>query len=270
MREYFYRKCPLDSCIQVTDLRTCFIRAMEPGYMSQGEYHNFWEIILVLEGEITIATDKTVYVVQNNSMALLTPMEIHWVSNASAQEAGALILSFGGELPDAAGHAIYVLMPDTVHQFSSLVRLIRENFRMETISVIAPKEDHPFIVQEVRSRLELLLTCMLSGRSVRPQTISADYKRIVDYLNSHLHEKLTLYEIAQALSMSVSNMKKVFSKYSDVGVIAYFNRCKLNRAVSLLEQGMSVRTVSDTLGYSSQSAFCTAFKNSFGVPPSRM
>jgi AraC-like DNA-binding protein len=52
--------------------------------------------------------------------------------------------------------------------------------------------------------------------------------------------------------MSVSNLKKTFKKYSDEGVISYFNKMKIRKSIDLLKQDLSIGEISEMLSFSSR------------------
>ena len=62
-------------------------------------------------------------------------------------------------------------------------------------------------------------------------------------------------------------LKKLFRKYTDSGVMAYFSRMKINRAMEMLGAGASVASVSEKLAYANQFYFSTAFKRQTGYTP---
>lgn len=270
MQETYYSRCPLETRICVNALRTSFSRSMVPGDSSGGEFHNFWEIALVLEGELTIATDQTVFTVPTDGLLLLPPMAMHWMSNRTKEQIRFLILSFDAQISHVPENTLYLLTKEDVRAFRQLEQMIATNFDRQQIRILRPKPNRPWAAQEAKSRLELLLVCLLSGNAAPRQSINADYTRIVQFLNRNLHRSLTLEDIARELNMSVSNLKKLFSRYSDTGVIHYFTRCKIGHAITLLRGGHSVKETADMLGYSSQSVFCTAFKTVMGFPPSQI
>lgn len=56
-----------------------------------------------------------------------------------------------------------------------------------------------------------------------------------------MEERLTVAEVARLCSMSESAIKKTFTRYAGIGMMAYFNQMKMRRAARLMEEGMSVR-----------------------------
>ena len=54
------------------------------------------------------------------------------------------------------------------------------------------------------------------------------------------------------------------------GTMKYFNILKMQKALALLEQGVSVRDVGERLGFDSQSYFSTSFKRHFGYSPTHI
>ena len=69
--------------------------------------------------------------------------------------------------------------------------------------------------------------------------------------------------------MSVSNMKRVFGRYSDVGLAKYFLSLKMRRAMALLDAGERADRVAEALDFSEISYFYTVFKRETGMTPSQ-
>ena len=63
-------------------------------------------------------------------------------------------------------------------------------------------------------------------------------------------------------------LKRVFSKFAGMSVHKYFLNLKLNAALKLLQSGKTVTEVTETLNFSSQSYFSSAFKRETGKLPS--
>ena len=94
-----------------------------------------------------------------------------------------------------------------------------------------------------------------------------NYASIVRVLEEHIHENLSVEEIAELCKMSAASVKQTFSRYAGVGIMSYFNRMKVEAAVFMLRSGSSVQETAAALGFSSQNYFSTVFKRIMGKPP---
>lgn len=87
-------------------------------------------------------------------------------------------------------------------------------------------------------------------------------------LNDNIDKNLAVSDIAKLCNMSEINVKKTFKRYSNMGVIKYFNQLKINNAITKMRSGMSIKETATALGFSSQNYFSTTFKRIIDVTPS--
>ncbi|MGN1059475.1 MAG: helix-turn-helix domain-containing protein, partial [Clostridia bacterium] len=131
--------------------------------------------------------------------------------------------------------------------------------------------ESPASVQAVALHLELLLLDILKLDGLEKKadkTRSArDFSRVVEIMNQHIGENVSVPELARLANLSVSNMKKIFQKYAGTGVSKHFTRLKIIRAMQLLEGGLTVSEVSEQLGFSSQNYFSYVFRRETGRLP---
>jgi len=88
-------------------------------------------------------------------------------------------------------------------------------------------------------------------------------------MKENCHRSLCLEQLAQLCEMSVSNMKRIFGRFSDVGVAKYFLSLKIRRAKELLEQEIPASQVAEMLDYSEINYFYTVFKRETGMTPTQ-
>ena len=50
----------------------------------------------------------------------------------------------------------------------------------------------------------------------------------------------------------------------------YIKNYRLEQAVNMLQSGMSIKQISESIGYENVSSFSTAFKKKYGIYPSEM
>ena len=260
--------CKLKRLIDLTGIGTAFIKKMDVGYSSKGEFHKTWEIILAIEGEVSVATDKDVFTLKKHCVAIHPPMEFHRHFNSSGQKNTFAVITFEASCFPVSETSVFNITPYEVQEFISIIQEINTIFLFDGIHVVAPKKPESASVQEIISRSELLWNTVVSRKSIPRNNTSPDYSRIVEFLSSNTDLNLKLADIAESLNMSQSNVKRVFSMYSGIGIMTYFKQLKVQRAIELLKQGLSVQEVSEKLSYSSPSVFCNSFRRITGRAPS--
>ena len=95
------------------------------------------------------------------------------------------------------------------------------------------------------------------------------YKKAVQYMQTHITDKLTIEDIAKYCAISTTSLKNTFLKYAGVGVHQYFLKMKISRAINLLSEGVNVSDIAARLGFSSQAYFSAAFKRETGESPTK-
>ncbi len=100
--------------------------------------------------------------------------------------------------------------------------------------------------------------------------MSLHVKRCTDYIYDHLHENITLADLAKREKLNPSYLSKLFSKELGLGVKDYIIKAKIETAKNILRfSEFSILDISISLGYSSQSAFTAAFRQATGLTPKK-
>lgn len=116
------------------------------------------------------------------------------------------------------------------------------------------------------SRLERLSSLK---RSTRIETLQR-IERARAFVHDHQDRPLSLDEIAGQAALSRFHLSRSFAEVHGLPPLAYHRRLRLDRAARLLKDGTASPTeLSERLGYASLSAFTRAFRQAYGVPPSR-
>ena len=93
-------------------------------------------------------------------------------------------------------------------------------------------------------------------------------RRVSQYVQGNLYEKMTPSGIAEALGYTNSYLSTAFRSQTGMTVTELINRQKIEEAKRLLDSRPdSVGEVGTMLGYSSQSYFCTVFRRCTGMTP---
>jgi len=138
----------------------------------------------------------------------------------------------------------------------------------------------PFKFDVLLSRLENLLKTRDELKRLYDKAAPIHHEfGVKDPLLSHMEALLvnhfrfrdfTIPEIAELMNMTPSKLEREVKKLTGMTPIKYLNDFRLNKARHLLEKGdKSIFEVSYALGFKSMSYFGKAYKEKFGIAPSK-
>ncbi len=100
---------------------------------------------------------------------------------------------------------------------------------------------------------------------VNDQRITFEIKQ---YLIQHLSTSVSLKDLSEELGVSINTAMHVFKKNVGMGIITYFTKLKVEKAMELIDKGeLSFRTISERLGFESPEYFSRVFKKQIGMTP---
>jgi AraC-like DNA-binding protein len=168
---------------------------------------------------------------------------------------------------------------------SNNVNIIPLDFetRETLLNLLSLDEKHPAYLFFVQTRIYELLDYYFLQVSSKRQIFKnsdaflEDVGRITE-LDIFFTKKIlskgelpSIDDMAKHAGMSASKLKTVFKKIYTQSIGDYFNACRLNMASKmLLQEKLSIKEVSISLGYNSIQHFTTAFKNHFGTSPAAL
>ena len=93
---------------------------------------------------------------------------------------------------------------------------------------------------------------------------------VIDYIESHLDEKLDLEKVSEAVHYSKYHLHRMFTDTVGMTIHDYVQRRQLTEAAKLLVfSSKPIIEVAISCGYESQQAFSSAFKSMYKVPPAQ-
>ena len=95
-----------------------------------------------------------------------------------------------------------------------------------------------------------------------------DMDRILNYIEEHLEEKITIRQLAGIIGYSEYHFLQLFKAHTGETVMEYICRRRLFRAMDEILAGSRIIDVAFRYGFESHSAFSRAFKREFGLSPS--
>ena len=149
-------------------------------------------------------------------------------------------------------------LPDYPHYFSKCLALFHES---ETYSQM-------LITYLCQLFLSLAESADEAEQSDSPE--AQILKQAVEYMNNHIGGTACVSDIAAHCSISEAGLKRIFQKYTGIGIHKYFLQLKIKHATRLLQRGVSVSETAEKLGFGSQSYFSAAYKRETGKLPSHV
>lgn len=261
----------VDRLINVDTLVSLYDEPRPKGFYFPGESHDFWEGVFIYRGDVTATADERIYQLSPGMLLLHKPMEFHRIWAAQDCEAGIINLSFR-----ATGQAMNQLKNGCFHLNEEQQRQFREIIQMFSQALFYKEshDSHAFRLAEniTASLLEVFLL-HLSENSPFTQEVHSNneerYSKIVQIMKDNCHRNLSLKELSVLCKMSLSNMKRIFAMYSDVGIAKYFLALKMRHAMELIDKGAPFNSIAETLQYPEVSYFYTVFKRETGMTPSQ-
>ena len=114
----------------------------------------------------------------------------------------------------------------------------------------------------------LLLLCEQINPNRSSHTIDQRIRQTMDYVTRHLDEKITLDRLADLAGLSVSRLGHRFRDVVGIPPMEFVERQRIHRARQLLTMtSLSVKEISQQVGYETQFYFSLRFKKQEGVSP---
>jgi len=110
--------------------------------------------------------------------------------------------------------------------------------------------------------------CRKMQSCLKSSAMSRNVVSSIDYIRTHINGKLTVEDVAEAMNLNPSYLSKLFKKEMGITISQYIRDQKIAIACNMLRHlDDSSLTISNYLGFSSQSHFIQVFKKCIGIPP---
>jgi AraC-like DNA-binding protein len=123
------------------------------------------------------------------------------------------------------------------------------------------------LTQSVGLLLASRLVCIAIADEAQPSThkvtalIAWRLRRVVDFVTAHIHERISLSDLADAAGLSRMHFAAAFRAATGVPPHVYVQQRKVEYSKFLLAEGkLSIAEIAATIGISGQSHFTTLFQ----------
>lgn len=277
-----------DKKIAVNKIVTVLYMEYGKDFVFTGESHDFWEFTYIDKGSVIFTADTREFLLKGGEIAFHKPNEFHKL-RAFETPPNVTIVSFEcrSDAMRFFENKIFKLSPSERNMLSSLIDEGRKTFEPLTpdppIMGMREKENAPFGSKQLTFNLLEQFLVMLLRRGDAPivrerryvsRMEKTDYPdeivNILQYLERHIDQPLTVAQIADAFHMSENTLKKHFSYYVPGGVTHTFTDMKIERAKYLIrEQSLNFTQIAEALGFASIHYFSRLFTKKTGMTPTQ-
>ena len=270
--------------ITYEDLNPTFLFASQfsSSTPEQPHAHDFIEVVLILAGEGEYQLDDKFIPVRKGDVLLISPGTIHQCTRSSE------------ELPLEKFYLAFTdihirnMEPNHIHfpdrekilhpgekTFLNLARICA-SIKAESTS---RQPGRYFMLKAYVTQIILLL---YREQAALPETNNQGYEfestnkkyvveQIIDYLDSHYSEKISLDQIAKNMYLSPFYISKIFKSETGDTPINHLIRVRMEKARQLLDQqqNASIQDIALCVGYDDAYHFSKLFKKHFGQSPSK-
>lgn len=245
------------------------------------QQHPSYEICYIVQGQVTWMLGSTAYDINRGDLFITKPRQLHsgfnemmhpcelrWLQVYIPENNAALpglSLSETNQLRHDLQSIRYPCFPGTTAIKRNLTRMLAEH---QTPSPYAPLL--------VRSYLHQILILVIQAHTAyqRTQTnqsaaLSPPIHRAAQWMKAHLSEAYQVEDLAQMVTLSVSQFHKQFLAETGLTPASYRTRQRLLQAKQWLSEGdRPILEIALDLGFSTAQYFATVFKKYEGITPS--
>ena len=235
--------------------------------MSDYHMHEYYEISLILSGDVHVLLPDTVSRGTEPRLLLTGPMTPHLVICEPHLLYRRVNVLFTGQT-----------VAEYVPEWRQLLSVFGKQGRIMTLSVEqeallaslienVEQETSPF-----RRRLHVLcLLSMIGELSELPGTQAESLPHYVSdalsYVQSHYRDKILAADLATTLGVSRTTLMTAFKHYTGMTLGAYLIQCRIRHAIALLREGVSEHEIAEQCGFGDPCNLIRCFRRAVGKTP---
>lgn len=235
-------------------------------------YHkNCFELTFVINGNINYWVGSRQYLASGYDVFITRPNEIH-STNYEPVSIGEIIW-FQLDISDPE-HLLFLDTEASLRLFHSLSSLTHYTLNVSGTSILrhiqrafelTAAQNNQY---RIASILHFLLWELIEIDQHSISQTTPDIESALLYIKEHITQELSMNELADVASLSVSQFKQKFKLQVGISPRNYINFNKIKAAKKSLLQNIPITKVAMDLGFNSSSYFSTVFKRYTACSPS--
>lgn len=232
--------------------------------------HENYELFCFVSGDADYMIEGRTWHLEYGNVLLMCPGESHRLILKSDQPYERYTVNFLIEaLPRELRNVIRILENRPLEQ--------RNFFEMRNFGGVTPIDLFNTVCRgnsendwlKVRAVLPTILSLLCSNENeqMNEGSVKNDAAKMVDWINKHLFDPVTLPDVAAKFHRSISQTERIFNAATGTTVGKYCRTKRLLKARQMLNSGESAESVCAKCGFGDYSAFFKLYKKQFGCAP---
>lgn len=246
-------------------------------YPSSLHYHDYYELVIVEEGDIHYICEGITVLPQHGDIVLIPPRKLHMsVINAEATHYKRHVFYLYTDALDALGckelttfltadvqhHVLLSLKPQDQQALLSLLN------RLDQALKTGEEKDRALsygLIIEIFYYLSLAQSKEASGKTPLPQSVL----NIKQYIDENFAQITSVSQIAAHFFYSREYVSRLFKQHFNTPIADYITKRRIASSQELIADGTALIDVCYQVGFGSMTAFIRAFRSITGMTPSQ-
>ena len=265
---------------QEEKVNTCYTVYLEKVFELSQDYHihDEYEILYVMKGQVLYNIIDKQYTLNPGDMILIPKNTLHKIANPK-ENTKRIVLSFSDEYvshystPKTNLLTVFNKVKESkIHKisFSTQYKKILENNLLQLCQLFTSKEYGSDIIYNLRFAQTMLLINS-SFQALREDYIPNEDDTVIssisNYIEKNIDKKITLNDISNHTSLSISRIAHLFKEKTGITIIQYITKKRLVLAKNLLRKGMPINDIYQECGFQDYTSFFRTFKKEYSITP---
>lgn len=253
--------------------------SIDEGSVVPKHFHDWIEIVYLVKGSLEVYDNNRMIPLKENDFVIINTMSIHSTRCIGGNQAILL------QIPIAF---LKKFMPDVVN-YSFEIDLDTEDERVKTrLNRIRMLMQDLLLAYEIKAEgyifrcyslvFELLYICIHSfSRRIDEVTMMKSQKnqlrmrQIMDYVNRHYNEEVTLHDIADTVGLNQIYFSRFFKQQTGITFLEYLNTVRMEKIhKELLHTDYCIKDILEKNHFYNYKLFMRMFKNAYGCTPKEL
>lgn len=243
--------------------------------------HDFYEVYFFISGKVEYSVEGKIYELKKGDILLINPLELHQPRiNPDQDNYERIVLWINKDYLFSLSSndtSLTRCFDNTNPQHTNLLRLsysTQEQLSVMLFELINEQNSNSYAKDLackailLRILVELNRICMDNAQKHETEsTLSPFILSVLDYINQHYCEKLSLSSIASDFFVSKYYLSHAFNSVVGTSVHRYITLKRLIHAKQMLASGIKPTTVAANCGFNDYAGFYRAFTGEYSITP---